>query len=124
MSEAINPYRAPRADEKGANQSPFPVTPDTNYRPWSRGRTYVIFILGMHAVTFMMFFFHPVFPLVALGFGIPAYITANREIAEMPQAANHPFIIWGRRGGLIGLIGGPIATFLWILVLVIVLAVS
>ena len=124
MTDSIDPYASPKAGDSPSGHPAIPVNASPSYRPWSRGRTYVIFILGMHAVSFMMFFFHPVFPIFGLAFGIPAYITANREIAEIPEAEHHPFIKWGKRGGLIGLIGGPIAIVLWILVVVIIAAVA
>ena len=124
MSDSIDPYQSPRSDDRGAQRQIVEAGPEGAYRPWSRGRTYVVFILGMHAASFMMFAFHPVFPIFALAFGIPAVIIANREIDEIPESAGHPFIVWGRRTGLIGLIGGPIALLLWVLVVVIVLAVA
>jgi hypothetical protein len=115
-----NPYAAPQASDYD-HQQPAPCS---DYRPYSRGRVYAIFILGMHTAGFMMFFFHPLFALIAIGCGIPAVVLANKEIEEFPQAAEHGFVKWGKRTGQIGLIGGPIVLALWIIVLVVVLAVA
>jgi len=119
MTDSIDPYEPPRSE---AAQSPgHEVMPDgTAYRPWTRGRVYVTFILGMHAVSFVMSI-HPVLALFGLGFGIPAVILANKEIEEFPQAADHPFIRWGKLTGKIGLIGGPI---LFVVGMIVIIAIA
>ena len=118
MSEDSNPYASPPSALQAPPTPGAPAAPrpePSGYRPFGRGRAYAIFILGMHAAGFMMVFFHPVFSLLAFGVGLPGTILARREIAEFPEAADHPFILWGRRTSLIGLIGGGVITGLWIL---------
>ena len=95
-----------------------PATSTEAYRPWRRPLTYVVFGLGMQSVTFLMFFFTPagvVFGFLALGFGIPAVLLANKEIRRHPRAAHQGFIRWGKRTGKLGLILGPLVSLLWIL---------
>jgi len=123
MTELVDPYQSPKAEDGAATAGAIPV-PVKGYRPWSRSRTYMVFILGMHAAGFMMFFFHPVFPIFGLAFGIPAAILAGREIREIPESADHPFVRWGKLGGKIGVIGGPVAIAVWIIVGVIIAAAS
>ena len=115
-----NPYATPQANDYAKP----PLAGPSDYRPYSRGRVYAVFILGMHTAGFMMFFFHPLFALFAIGCGIPAVVLANREIEEFPEASEHGFIKWGKRTGQIGLIGGPIVLGIWNIVLVVVLAVA
>ena len=88
------------------------------YDPWRRPLTYVVFGLGLQGVTFLLFCFGPpgvAFGWVAMGFGIPAVLLANKEIRRHPQAAEHGFIKWGKRTGKISLIAGPLVSILWIL---------
>jgi hypothetical protein len=116
MSDSIEPYLPPEPDGADAPQT-AQTPPGTDYRPWTRARVYVSFILGMHAAGFMMSL-HPVLALFALGFGIPAVLVANKEIEEYPQAAAHPFIHWGRLTGKIGIIGGPILAVVGFIVII------
>jgi hypothetical protein len=117
MSESINPYEPPRSGSDGT------PTPDPGYRPWTRGRVYVTFILGMHAASFMMSL-HPVLALFAMGFGIPAVLLANKEIEEFPEAEQHPFIKWGKLTGKIGMIGGPIYFVVGVIAVIIIAIAS
>lgn len=123
MSDELNPYQPPESNP-GDALSPGPVPEGFEYRPWSRGRVYVAFILGLHAAGFMMVFVHPVFAIMGLAFGIPALIIANKEIDEFPQSADHPFIRWGKIGGKIGLIGGPIVIVVWIVIIAVGVGLS
>jgi hypothetical protein len=118
MHEKQDPYASPPSalespEERRAPAADYYDVGD--YNPYGRGRAYAIFILGMHAAGFMILFFHPVLSLLGFGVGLPGAILARREIAEFPEAANHPFVKWGRITSLVGLIGGAIATGLWIL---------
>ncbi|MFO8073076.1 MAG: hypothetical protein R6V85_14490 [Polyangia bacterium] len=118
MHDKQDPYASPPSALESADERRAPAADCYDvgdYNPYGRGRAWAIFILGMHAAGFMMFFFHPVFSLIGFGVGLPGAILARREIAEFPKAANHPFIKWGRITSLVGLIGGGIATGLWIL---------
>ena len=123
MNNEIDPYAPPVS---GNQVSPTPAVNNlaTDYLPWKRGRTYTVFILGMITAGFLMFFFHPLFALIALISGIPTTVIANREISEYPQAALHPFIKWGKLCGKLGLIVGGIACFIWIAIVVIAVAMA
>ena len=99
-------------DPYGAPREIAPVK-TAGYRPWSRGRVWAIFILGMHAGGFMTFFFHPVFSFFGFACGLPAVILSSREIRDYPAARNAGPVKWGRITGFIGLIGGAIAFVLF-----------
>ena len=118
MTDELNPYEPPKSGSDGT-----PIPDPSGYRPWTRGRVYVVFILGMHAVSFLMSL-HPVLALIGLGFGIPAVLLANKEIEEYPEAAEHPFIKWGKLTGKIALIGGPIYAVISTIVIIIIAANS
>jgi hypothetical protein len=124
MNDELNPYEPPSIEDGNTAPRPDAMPPGETYRPWSRGRVYMTFILGMHSAGFMMFFLHPVFALIGLGFGIPAMILANKEIDEFPQAAAHPFVKWGRITGKIGVIGGPIVVVLWVVIAIVAVALG
>jgi hypothetical protein len=87
------------------------------YRPWSKGRVWTAFFLGMHAAGCMTFFFHPLFAFFGFAFGLPAVILTSIEIREFPEARRSGAVKWSRITGLIGLIGGPIALFLFGLII-------
>ena len=93
------------------------------YRPWSRGRVWVLFFFGMHAAGCMTFFFHPFFSLLGFAFGLPAVILSGMEIREFPEARNAGPVRWGRVTGFIGLIGGPIAFVIFGAIIAAVLSV-
>lgn len=119
MHQDRDPYASPPSALESPEERRAPAADyyydGGGYSPYGRGRAYAIFILGMHAAGFMMLFFHPILSLFGFCVGLPGAILARREIAEFPKAANHPFIKWGRITSLVGLIGGGIATGLWIL---------
>lgn len=94
-----------------------PVPQTAAYRPWSRGRVWVLFMFGMHAAGCMTFFFHPVFAFFGLAFGLPAVILSGIEIREFPEARHSGPVRWGRITGLIGVIGGPICMVLFGLII-------
>lgn len=96
-------------------QPPAPVPPAV-YRPWSHPRVWAIFFLGMHAAGFMTFFFHPFFALCGFGCGLPAVLLSSAEIRDFPEARRAGPVKWGRITGQIGLIGGPIALLITILI--------
>lgn len=90
------------------------------YQPWKRPMTYVSFALGLNAAGLLMMGFHPasiVFGWFAMGLGIGAVVCARKEIAEFSQAAEHPFVKWGRRTGWLGIVVGPLAAIVWIVLL-------
>jgi hypothetical protein len=124
MSDSIDPYQPPDSELEATSPAANTGYDGAEYRPWTRGRTYVVFILGMHAASFMMAFFHPVFAILGFAIGIPTVVVANREIDEIPQAADHPFILWGKRCGKIGLIGGPIVILVWIIIIAVGVGIS
>jgi len=96
-----------------------PEAPAT-YQPWKRPRTYVTFVLGISAVGCLFGCLSVaaiVLGWVALGVGIAAVLIGRKEIGELPEAERHPFIKWGRRTGMLGIIIGPIAAVIWIVIL-------
>ncbi len=103
----------------GAGDKTEAAETPAGYRPWSRGRVWTLFFLGIHAAGCMTFFFHPFFALFGFGFGLPAVILASKEIKEFPEAREAGPVKWGRRTGLIGLIGGPIAFVLFGVILLV-----
>ena len=99
-----------------------PVPTRRPYNPWSRARTYLVFCFGMTSISFIGLFMTPhmvMFGWFALGFGIPAFKLANREIAEYPEAAEVNFIKYGRKCGKLGMILGPILAVLWVIILIV-----
>jgi hypothetical protein len=91
-----------------------------DYQPWKRPLTYVTFALGINAVSMLAGCFSAaaiVLGWFAFGLGIAAVLVGNKEIARMPQAEHHPFIKWGKRTGFLGLIIGPIAAIIWIILI-------
>lgn len=116
-------------EDPGAELAPAAAPPEEAepYRPWRRPLTYVVFGLGMQAVTFLMFCFGPpgvAFGFVAMGCGIPAVLLANKEIRRHPEAGGHGFIVWGRRTGKIAMIIGPLVSILWIVAFAVLGAAS
>ncbi len=115
MPPQDNPYTPP---PEHAVVAPDP--PRRPYRQWSRPRTYLVFCFGMTSISFVGLFMTPhmiMFGWFALGFGIPAFKLANREIAEYPEAAEVNFIKYGRACGKWGMILGPILAVLWVVIL-------
>ena len=96
----------------------LPGPPRSEYRPWSRGRVWVLFMLGMQAAGCMTFFFHPVFALMGFAFGLPAVILSGMEIRRFPEARHAGPVRWGRITGMIGLIGGPICLAVFTVIIV------
>jgi hypothetical protein len=113
VDDVENPYDAPRDDNPYDAPGDAALADTADYRPWSRGRVWAIFILGMHAGGFMTFFFHPVFSFFGFGCGLPAVILSSREIRDYPAARTAGPVKWGRITGFIGLIGGAIAFVLF-----------
>ena len=107
----ITPFSAPEPSEQ---TDPSPPAP-RGYRPWSRGRVWTLFFLGVQSAGFMTFFFHPVFSFMAFAFGLPAVILAAMEVRDYPEARNAGPVRWGRITGLIGLIGGSVSFVLFFL---------
>ncbi|MCK9463608.1 MAG: hypothetical protein M0R80_28645 [Proteobacteria bacterium] len=116
----INPYQPPSvALDAPPRPQPRPAGDPPKYKPWMRPLTYVVFLLGTGAATWALFSVTPfavVYGWIALGMGIPAVLLAKKEIGRFPQAAEHGFIKWGRRTGLVGVILGPIAAVIWIII--------
>jgi hypothetical protein len=83
------------------------------YRPWTKGRVWAAFILGMHAAVFMTFFFIPWIAFLGFCTGLPAVILTGIEIRQFKEARASGPVKWARITGLIGLIGGPICTILF-----------
>jgi hypothetical protein len=94
-----------------------------DYQPWKRPLTYVTFALGMNAAGCLFgcaSYAAIVLGWFAMGLGIAAVLVANKEVARMPAAEHHPFIKWGRRTGILGIIIGPATAIVWIILLAVV----
>jgi hypothetical protein len=96
-----------------------PSSASRKYRPWSKGRVWSAFILGMHAAFFMSFFFFPVFAVFGFASGLAAVILTGIEIRNFPEARMSGPVKWARITGFVGLIGGPVALFLFTVIFVI-----
>jgi hypothetical protein len=116
---APNPYQPPAARIDGPPRPQVHPAEPAKYKPWTRPLTYVIFGLGMAAAGFLMICLFPyaiVLGWFALGCGIPAVLLAKKEIGRFPEAAEHGFIKWGKRMGLLGIIIGPATAVIWIII--------
>ena len=93
------------------------VVPGPAYVPWRRPRTYVSFALGIGAASMLLFCLFPhavIMGWFALGMGIPAVLVGKKEISDFPEAQNVPFIKWGIRTGLMGIVLGPLSALIYI----------
>jgi hypothetical protein len=98
---------------------PAPV----GYKPWFRWRVYTSFLLGVSAATMLLVCIAPhavVLGWMALGMGLPAWLIGRKEVAEFPVAAEHGFIKWGIRSGLLSMVLGPLSAIIWTVVIVLI----